>query len=156
MRRLLSFAVMTLLLGSPVYAGDGEAAEVTPKVELATVVGPVGHVVSFMDRGQKQLTTFASEHKGLAALSVAYLASSVVDWHSTLVALGGGAHELNPVLGPVVQSPAGFLVVKTALTATTLCAVQQVWKRNHTAAIATLIGVTVAESFIAGHNYSLR
>jgi hypothetical protein len=86
---------------------------------------------------------------------VSFAAVQVLDFHSTCNGLERGGQEANPLLGPVVGSPAAFIAVKAGATAGTIYLAEKIWKRNRKAAIITMIGVNIAYGVIASHNYSV-
>jgi hypothetical protein len=162
-RLLLAAAAMILLFGSSVYAAEGEADSVADIIidapELAETIpltsGPLARATTFLGSHGRQLHDFANDHPGLAALSMVYVTANVLDWDSTMRAVGRGGTEQNPVMGAVAGNSAAYLALKSALTATTLYAVNRVWQKNRPAAVVMLAGVTVAQGFIVAHNYSL-
>ena len=91
----------------------------------------------------------------LIPLYVSFAAVQVLDLHSTYNGLERGGREANPLLGPVVESPAAFIAVKAGATAGTIYLAEKIWKRNRKAAIITMIGANIAYGVIASHNYSV-
>jgi hypothetical protein len=97
----------------------------------------------------------ATRPASLVPLYVSFATVQVLDIHSTYNGLGRGGREVNPLLGPVVESPAAFVAVKAGATAGTIYLAEKIWKRNRKAAILTMIGANIAYGVIASHNYSV-
>jgi hypothetical protein len=89
----------------------------------------------------------------LIPLYVSFAGVQALDFHSTYSGIERGGREANPLLGPVVGSPAAFVAVKAGATAGTIYLAEKIWKRNRKAAIITMIGANVAYGMIASHNY---
>jgi hypothetical protein len=97
----------------------------------------------------------ASRPAGLVPLYVSFAGLQAIDVHSTLHGLNRGAHEANPVMRGVVESPAAFVAFKTGATIGTMYLTEKLWKRHRKAAILTMIGANVAYGLIASHNYKV-
>ena len=157
----VSLLTLTLLAAGRAYAGDDEIANPAPQpteqipVVQAPPLGPVARMTSFLGRERTAFSKLAAEHPGVAILSTAYIATGVMDWQSTTRVIGQGGVELNPIVGPMADNSAAYLAFKTAMTSLSLYAVHRTWQHNHAAAIATLVALTAAQGFVAGHNYSL-
>jgi hypothetical protein len=92
---------------------------------------------------------------GLVPLYVAFAGMQALDAHSTFRGIARGGHESNPFMRGMSDSPAAFLAVKAGATAGTIYLTEKLWKRNRKAAIATMIGATIAYGFVVSHNYSV-
>ena len=80
-----------------------------------------------------------------------------LDIDSTLKAIRSGAGlEANPVLKPMVGSPAGLLALKAGTTAAVILAAERLRKDHHpVAAVVLMIGVNSTVAMVAAHNYSI-
>ena len=79
--------------------------------------------------------------------------STGVDTVSTLEALKRGGREANPVVATFASHVGAFYGPKVATTAGTIWAAEKLWKRNHAAAIGTMLAVNVGYAWVAHHNY---
>jgi hypothetical protein len=98
------------------------------------------------------------QHRPAALMPLYFLLGAFqgLDAHSTLRALEGGGREANPIVGRVVDSPAGFVALKAGGTAGVIFLTEKLWKRNRTAAILTMIGLNSAYGAVVSHNYAVR
>jgi len=77
----------------------------------------------------------------------------LMDAHSTLRAVRGGAVERNPIMAPLASNPGGMLAVKAATTAGTIVAAEKLWRRHPAAAVALMVSVNAAYAAIVAANY---
>jgi hypothetical protein len=85
-----------------------------------------------------------------AAFSFLYATNAALqsfDAYSTLKALDGRGVERNPLMTPVVRSPAGFLAVKISAATVAIVAAEQLRKRDHR--LAALLLMLGSNSFMA-------
>ena len=87
----------------------------------------------------------------LVPLYVSFATLQALDTASTMRALNRGGSEANPLVAPVVGSPAAF-VGKAAASALAIVASERLWKDHRTLAIATMIGMNVGYSLVVAHN----
>ena len=81
-------------------------------------------------------------------------AGQLLDWHSTRTSLARpSTREANALLRQCVQSGPCLLGVKGALTAGVVASMELARKKHPKAAFWTTLGITVATSAIAVHNY---
>ena len=73
--------------------------------------------------------------------------------HSTLRAVGAGAVAANPLLRPIVSTPAALISLKAASALGTVYLVERLRKRNPTAAFAFALGVNSLYTIAVVHNY---
>ena len=89
----------------------------------------------------------------MTAMYLAYGTLQVLDVHSTLRAVGAGAVEANPLVRPIVSTPAGLISLKAASALGTVYLVERLRKRNPTAAFAFAVGVNSLYTIAVVHNY---
>lgn len=81
-------------------------------------------------------------------------AGQLLDWHSTRTALARpGTREANALLRTCVQSDPCLLGLKSALTAGVVASMEFARKKHPKAGFWTTLGITVATSAVAVHNY---
>jgi len=88
----------------------------------------------------------------LVPLYVSFAALQALDTASTMRALNRGGTEANPLVAPVVGSPAAFIGAKAAASALAIVASERLWKDHRAMAIATMIGMNVGYSLVVAHN----
>jgi len=80
-----------------------------------------------------------------------------LDYASTTRALAsGGAHEANPMMRSIVNSPPAFIAVKAAATAGVIVAGERMWKKNRVAAVIFVAAMNGAMTAVVARNYSVR
>ena len=89
----------------------------------------------------------------MTAMYLAYGTLQVLDVHSTLRAVGAGAVEANPLVRPIVSTPAALISLKAASALGTVYLVERLRKRNPTAAFAFAVGVNSLYTIAVVHNY---
>lgn len=89
----------------------------------------------------------------LVPLYVAFAGLQVLDAHSTLSAVEGGARETNPVIRQALGNTAGMLALKSGAAVGVVLLTEKLWPRNRTAAVLTMIAINSAYVTIAAHNY---
>jgi hypothetical protein len=90
-----------------------------------------------------------------AALPLMYATLGVLqglDIYSTRRALGGGAHEANPLMRPAAGSSGTMLAVKVLSTAGTIYFAERMWKKNRAGAILLMAVINGATGAIAMRN----
>lgn len=90
-----------------------------------------------------------------AALPVMYAtlgALQALDVYSTRRAIGGGAHEVNPLTQRAAGNSGAMLAAKAASTAVTIYFAERAWKKNRTGAIIMLAVINGATAAIAARN----
>ena len=91
----------------------------------------------------------------LVPLYVSFATLQVLDVHSTLRAIDGGAREANPLVGAAAGSPATMIALKAGAGATLIYASERLWKRNRVAAVALMAAVSSAYAVVVAHNYAV-
>lgn len=112
---------------------------------------------ALMDR-QAQVQPTQEAPKGLPkGFSLGLVGSNLFDAGSTQVALGRGAHELNPAIKPIANNPAMMYGVKGGLGALEAFLLNKLSKAGHPK-LAKGLGIAgIAAPTIAGlHNLSLN
>jgi hypothetical protein len=75
-----------------------------------------------------------------------------LDIYSTRRALGGGAHEANPLMRPAAGSSGTMLAAKVLSTAGTIYFAERMWKKNRTGAVLLMAVINGATGAIAMRN----
>jgi hypothetical protein len=83
---------------------------------------------------------------------IAHGALQAADVATTLAAINRGAREANPLMQGAAGHPAALVGVKAAATVATVFTVEQVRKRNPTAAIVALVAINSTLAVVAVHN----
>lgn len=150
---ILAFA---LIVGfATVPAAAGEAEERDPSIVLVDR----GRLDTSLDTYSETrvLSAWASQQRqrpaAVSALYVSLAALQAADIYTTQSALKRGAHEANPVMGPVAGNTAAMLAMKAVSTATTIYFTERVWKQNRAAAIAIMVAANAATVAVAAHNH---
>jgi hypothetical protein len=92
----------------------------------------------------------------LTSLEAAFAGLQVFDVHSTLRAISHGGVEANPVMSPLVSSPAAVIASKAAVTLGVFYVSEKLWHRHKVSAILTLLALDSGYAMIAAHNYALE
>ena len=128
-------AVILFSIASPAWAA-----------EPAEAVAPSAAVAAAWAQEKRQLPSSAA----LKTLYGSYGALQTLDMVSTIQARNAGAREVNPVMaGSYGQATA----VKVLLAAGTVAAVRALDKKNHKAALITMIALNVATASIVANNF---
>jgi hypothetical protein len=85
-------------------------------------------------------------------LYASYAALQVFDVVSTQKALTLGARETNPLMQSIVENPAAFWAVKTAVAAGAITAAERLWKKNKAAAIGIMVASNGVAAMVAARN----
>lgn len=117
-------------------------------------------------RSAVELPAFASERlapvapapspnrpASLVPLYVAFGALQLLDAHSTMRALDGGAAEGNPLMKAFAGSRAGLVAIKAAGAAGVVYGTERLVRRNRTAAVLLMIAGNSAMVWVVQHNY---
>ena len=91
----------------------------------------------------------------LVGLYVSLATLQALDFVSTRKALSAGAVEGNPLVAPLVESPAALLALKAGVTGATIYVSERLWKKNRVAAVMTMIGLNTAYGAVVAHNYGV-
>ena len=91
----------------------------------------------------------------LVPLYVSFAALQVLDVHSTLTSIDGGAREGNAAMAGLVGSPATFAAVKMAAAAGIVLITERVRVHHPAAALALMIGLNGVYAGVVAHNYSI-
>jgi Domain of unknown function (DUF5658) len=162
------FAASFALFGmsSPVAAQELAAANTISAATLfpTTPLVPATAVPVTAEAAETSTPTFvrnslAKPHgrpAPLPALYVAQGALQAMDIHSTYSAIGGGAHEVNPLMKNVVGNKGAMLAVKAGVAVSTIWMAESMWKRgNRVGALITMIAANSVTGFVVAHNYKL-
>jgi hypothetical protein len=93
--------------------------------------------------------------RAIVPLYVSMASLQTLDIISTRRALSNGAQEANPIVAPIVGSAGGMIALKAGAAGAMFYIVEQMWKRNRTAAILALIGANIGYGAIVAHNFAL-
>lgn len=153
MIRTTAAAVLTVMLtASSVFAAE-------PADRDAAAKAADGREVSFasdVDWSLKPLEFGTVKRPAMiGALSASLAALQIFDIYSTNKGLGQGAREANPMMKDVVGNKATFWTIKAATTALPMVIAGKMWKRNKTAAIATLVVANGVSAMVAARNASV-
>jgi hypothetical protein len=101
----------------------------------------------------QDIPTGGQNQHALVSLYVSFATLQVLDLHSTLRALDGGAVEGNPLLRGVAHQPAALIGVKALGAASTIWLAHKMSKRNKASAIVVMAAVNSAYAMVVAHNY---
>lgn len=151
-------AVLTVAIGfAVVTAGRAHAQERKPVEILASLSAPVGLAAAPIEdlRERFGIAPYRPSRPSstLKSLYVATALTQALDVHSTLLALGRGANEVNPLLGGLAHRKAAFIALKAGATVSTIMAARNLSRRNRVAAIAALVAINSAYAVVIDHNY---
>lgn len=89
----------------------------------------------------------------LAPLYGTFALLQAMDAITTVKALNQpGVRETNPIVRPFARNVPAMVVLKSASTVVTVAAVEKLWRRNRTAAVATMVGINIAYGVVVSHN----
>jgi Domain of unknown function (DUF5658) len=91
----------------------------------------------------------------LVPLYISLASLEALDVHATFDALGRGGVEANPIMRPLIGSPAAVVAVKAALTGVMIASSEKLWKKNRAAAVLLMVGMNGAYAAVVAHNYSI-
>jgi hypothetical protein len=91
----------------------------------------------------------------LVPLYISIASLQALDVDSTFKALGRGGVEANPIMRPLVGSPAAVVAVKAALAGVIIVSTEKLWKKNRAAAVLLMLGMNGAYAAAVAHNYSV-
>ena len=89
----------------------------------------------------------------LLPLYVSFGLLQVVDAHSTLRAVRGGAVERNPLMAPLSSNPGGMFAVKGATAAGMVVLAEKLRRRHPATAVAVMVAINAAYAAIVAANY---
>jgi hypothetical protein len=128
-------AVLVLAVATPAFAGEKDAAAPSAAVAAAWA---------------KEAEHKAPSTAALKALYGSYGALQTLDMVSTIKARQQGAREVNPMMtGSYGQASA----TKVLLAAATVAGVRAIEKKNHKAAVVTMVALNVATAAVVVNNY---
>jgi hypothetical protein len=140
-------------------APDANPGTFVPGAPLATVTvsagAGLGHA-SLLERQDVRMLERRPARPLAGAMLTMYAGMVTVhalDAHSTFRALDGGHAEGNPMMRWFTRHPAGFVAVKTAATAATVFAAEQIRKKHPRRAMVFMAAVNAAYAGIVIHNY---
>jgi len=99
--------------------------------------------------------TASDRPEPLRPLYISFAALQVLDVHSSKMALGSNpqVNEANPIMGRVVGSTVGMIVLKTTAAVSIYYLSERLWKQNRKAAVWTMIGLNVGYGLMVANNY---
>ncbi len=114
----------------------------------------------FLLPGAASAQTIVAEHPStplsVKILSATYLGTNALDSYTTMVALRHPSlGESNPLLSPMMSSPATMIAAKTALAVTAVALTNRIAPNHRAAAIVTLVALNIGTAMVAAHNASL-
>ena len=93
----------------------------------------------------------------LVPMYASFVTLQVLDYHSTTSAVSQGiAREANPLVRPVVEHPAGFIMLKAGATAGIILASERMWKKHPVGAVVFMFAANSAMAVVVAHNYSIK
>jgi hypothetical protein len=92
----------------------------------------------------------------LVPLYLTFGSLQVLDAHSTLAATAAGGSEQNPIVRPLVSTPAALVGVKAATATATIFVSEKLWRRHRGAALALMIAANAGYAAVVLHNYRGR
>ena len=168
-RRLVAATVAGVLLSGTAAAGEvqerADAQAVKPGVEAAltatSVFAPAVPQALFGVESQpaRRIVNPLAAKRGLAApalrrgLIVSFGALQVLDAHSTLRALDGGAREANPAMAGLAKNRTALFAVKAGTAAATAYFVERMAKRHPRRALIVVAVLNTAYAAVVAHNY---
>jgi hypothetical protein len=120
-------------------AADPDAPPTTPE---SAGVPPEHSVLSPMVRPRALVPLYSS-----------FAVLQVMDVHSTVTAVHGGAVERNPLMAPLASNAGGMLAVKAATTTATIVLAEKLWRRHPAKAVALMAALNAAFVAIVAANY---
>ena len=136
-------------------------ATVLPSSVTSTVLFPATPVTTASAQAATPLTSISrsarfdgpSRPAALPALYASTALLQALDAHSTMKAIGAGAHEANPVMKGVAGNKGALLAVKAGVAGATIFMAEKMWKRNPVGAVAMMAVVNSVNAFVVAHNY---
>ena len=93
--------------------------------------------------------------RALGPLYISFASLQALDVTNTLRALDRGAYEANPVVAPLVNSPAAFIAMKAGATAAVIYLTERLRKRHPVRAVFLMVGLNSAYAGILAHNHRI-
>ena len=91
----------------------------------------------------------------LPPLYASTIVLQALDAHSTMSAIGNGAHEANPFMQSVAKNNGAMVAVKAGVAASTIYFAEKMWKRNRVGAVAMMIALNTIDALVVVHNYGV-
>jgi hypothetical protein len=82
-----------------------------------------------------------------------FIATQALDLHSTLRAIDAGYREANRMVRWATNSPATFITLKAATTATSILLVDRLRRNHPKPALFLLVGLNTTSAVVVAHNY---
>ena len=125
-----------------------------PQFRVTSAVGvPVDQALAtagaLREFGRDASSDTSSRPRSLIGLYAMLGATQAADMFSTRSALSHGAVETNPTMS---GSMAQQVVVKMAVTTSTIAVAEKLWKKNKVAAIGLMVATNATMAMIAAHN----
>jgi hypothetical protein len=136
-----------------------ESTTVMPGTITSEVLFPVASVARAAETALPPvLSTRSSSFDGrrpglLPAMYASAVLLQALDAHSTMTAIGRGAHEANPVMTGVAKNRGALIAVKAGVAASTIYLAEKMWRRNRVGAIALMAIINSVDAAIVAHNY---
>jgi len=96
----------------------------------------------------------APTSSGRGVLVPLYVSFAVLQAHSTLRGIHGGAVERNPMLHSIAKTPAVLFAVKAGVAASTIVLADKVRGRSRVGAIVLMAGLNSLYATVVAHNYA--
>ena len=98
----------------------------------------------------------AGDRAIFTSLYTSFAALQVLDAHSTVRAVNGGAREMNPLVGGMATNTGALLATKAGAAATTIYLTEKVRKRSKVGALLLMAGINSAYAVIVARNYAAK
>jgi hypothetical protein len=123
---------------------------------MQTIVLPAidGRLVRAVN-GEPSPTRRLERPNALVPLYASMATLQGLDAVSTWKALAAGGREANPLVAPLVGSPAMLLALKAGVTGSMIYASERLWRQNRKAAVLLLVGTNVGYAVVVSHNLAL-
>jgi Domain of unknown function (DUF5658) len=136
-------------------------ATVLPSSMTSTVLFPATPATTAAAQAATPLTAIGQSGRfdgprRPAALPALYASTALLqalDAHSTMKAIGAGAHEANPMMKGVAGNKGALLAVKAGVAGATIFMAEKMWRRNPVGAVAMMAVVNSVNAFVVAHNY---
>lgn len=147
----LLLVVLALPAGADAQEVVTPLASESPRIDLTTV--PAASNTLAAVAAPAQIATGAKRGV-LVPLYVSFATLQLLDAHSTIRALGAGAHEQNPVMKGIASQPAALVAVKSGVAASTILIADKIRERSRTGAIIFMAAANSLTATVVAHNYS--
>jgi hypothetical protein len=96
----------------------------------------------------------ASSDRGvLVPLYISFASLQMLDAHSTMRAMRGGAVETNPLMRGIADRPAALVAVKAGVAVSTIVLAEKMRGKSRVGAIVLMAALNSAYATIVAHNY---